>query len=105
MCVMPDRTLSCVWGGRAAAVIIRHRVPPANKDCEGNRRCDGGMDDQEVFPPVLSQHQLELCLQCPKALASHLAVRYGARVGGPKYYAVNLVLRLFLYHFLNTMSS
>jgi hypothetical protein len=24
---------------------------------------------------------------------------YGARVGGPKYYAVNLILRLFLYHF------
>ncbi len=31
--------------------------------------------------------------------------RYGARVGGPKYYAVNLILRLFLYHFLRTMSS
>jgi hypothetical protein len=31
--------------------------------------------------------------------------RYGARVGGPKYYAFNLILRLFLYHFLHTMSS
>ncbi len=30
--------------------------------------------------------------------------RYGARVGGPKYYAVNRNLRLFLYHFLHTMS-
>ncbi len=30
---------------------------------------------------------------------------YGARVGRPKYYAVNLILRLFLYHFLHTMSS
>ncbi len=29
---------------------------------------------------------------------------YGACVGGPKYYAVNLILRLFLYHFLHTMS-
>ncbi len=29
---------------------------------------------------------------------------YGAHVGGPKYYAVNLILRLFLYHFLHTMS-
>jgi hypothetical protein len=25
--------------------------------------------------------------------------RYGARMGGPKYYAINLILRLFLYHF------
>jgi hypothetical protein len=24
---------------------------------------------------------------------------YGAHMGGPKYYAVNLILRLFLYHF------
>jgi hypothetical protein len=40
---------------------------------------DGGMDDQEVVPPVLSQHQLELCLRCPKALACHLA---GAGSGG-----------------------
>ncbi len=32
-------------------------------------------------------------------------IRYGARVGGPKYYAVNLILRLFLYHFLHMMSS
>jgi hypothetical protein len=30
--------------------------------------------------------------------------RYGARVGGPKYYAVNLTLRLDLYHFSHTMS-
>ncbi len=29
----------------------------------------------------------------------------GARVCGPKYYAVNLILRLFFYHFLHTMSS
>jgi hypothetical protein len=32
-------------------------------------------------------------------------IRYGARVGGPKYYAVNLILRLFLYRFLHTLSS
>jgi hypothetical protein len=32
-------------------------------------------------------------------------IRYGARMGGPKYYAVNLILRLFLYHFLHIMSS
>jgi hypothetical protein len=30
---------------------------------------------------------------------------YGACVGGPKYYAVNLILRLFLYRFLQTLSS
>ncbi len=30
---------------------------------------------------------------------------YGARVDGPKYYAINLILRLFLYHFLHAMSS
>jgi hypothetical protein len=28
----------------------------------------------------------------------------GARLGGSKSYAVNLILRLFLYHFLHTMS-
>jgi hypothetical protein len=32
-------------------------------------------------------------------------IGYGACMGGPKYYAVNLILRLFLYHFLHTMSS
>jgi hypothetical protein len=31
--------------------------------------------------------------------------RYGASVGGQKYYAINLILRLFLYHFLHTLSS
>ncbi len=30
---------------------------------------------------------------------------YGARVGGPKKHAVTLILRLFLYHFLHSMSS
>jgi hypothetical protein len=34
-----------------------------------------------------------------------LSSGYGGRVGGPKYYAVNLILRLFLYHFLHMMSS
>jgi hypothetical protein len=29
---------------------------------------------------------------------------YGACMGEPKYYAINLILRLFLYHFLHTMS-
>ncbi len=29
----------------------------------------------------------------------------GARLGGSKSNAVNLILRLFLYHFLHTMSS
>ncbi len=32
-------------------------------------------------------------------------VRYGACVGGPIYYTVNLILRFFLYHFLHTLSS
>jgi hypothetical protein len=72
MCVMPDRALSC-QGEAAAAVIVRHRVPV--KEIEG----DGGMDDQEVAPPVPSQHQLKLCLRCPKASACHLA---GAGSGG-----------------------
>jgi hypothetical protein len=31
--------------------------------------------------------------------------RYGAHVGGSKSNAVNLILRLFLYHILHTMSS
>ncbi len=39
------------------------------------------------------------------AMIASVDFRYGARVGGPKYYAVNLILRLFLYHFLHTMSS
>ncbi len=30
---------------------------------------------------------------------------YGARMGGPKYYAINLILRLFLYRFLHALSS
>ncbi len=30
---------------------------------------------------------------------------YGARVGGPIYYAINLILRLFFYRFLHTLSS
>jgi hypothetical protein len=29
----------------------------------------------------------------------HAYLGYGARVGGSKYYAVNLILRLFLYQF------
>ncbi len=29
---------------------------------------------------------------------------YGARMGGPKYYAINPISRLFLYHILHTMS-
>jgi hypothetical protein len=29
----------------------------------------------------------------------------GARLGGSKINAINLILRLFLYHFLHTMSS
>ncbi len=33
------------------------------------------------------------------------SVRCGARLGGSKSNAVNLILRLFLYHFLHTMSS
>ncbi len=56
---------------------------------------------------------------CPDFLRCHITTRdttctdycskgccrYGARVGGTKYYAINLMLRLFLYHFLHTMSS
>jgi hypothetical protein len=34
----------------------------------------------------------------------HLYCRYGAHVGGSKTNAVNLILRLFLYHILHTMS-
>ncbi len=34
----------------------------------------------------------------------NLHMRCGARLGGSKSNAVNLVLRLFLYHFLHTMS-
>ncbi len=77
MCVMPDRTLSC--GGRQLPLSLSAIVYPLPtrtvKEIEG----DGGMDDQEVAPPVPSQHQLELCLQRPKALACHLA---GAGSGG-----------------------
>jgi hypothetical protein len=35
----------------------------------------------------------------------HTHYWYGARVGGSKSNAVNLILRLFLYHILHTMSS
>jgi hypothetical protein len=77
MCVMPYRTLSC--GGRQPPLLLSAIVSPLPtrtvKEIEG----DGGMDDQEVVSPVPSQHQLELCLQCPKALACHLA---GAGSGG-----------------------
>jgi hypothetical protein len=40
-----------------------------------------------------------------KCCTYDLSSRYGACVGGPKYYAVNLILRLFLYRFLLTLSS
>jgi hypothetical protein len=77
MCIMPDRTLSC--GGRqtplSSPVIVSPLPTRTVKEIEG----DGGMDDQEVVPPVPSQHQLELCLRCPKASACHLA---GAGLGG-----------------------
>jgi hypothetical protein len=33
------------------------------------------------------------------------ASRCGARLGGTKSNAINLILRLFLYHFFHTMSS
>jgi hypothetical protein len=39
------------------------------------------------------------------AVASLHTCRYGARMGGSKKNAVNLILRLFLYHILHTMSS
>ncbi len=45
-----------------------------------------------------SPHQAVISCQMPKYQW------YGAHVGGPKYYAVNLILRLFLYHFLHTTS-
>ncbi len=77
MCVMPDRTLSC--GGRQPPLSLSAIVSPLPtktlKEIEG----DGGMDNQEVVPPVPSQHQLELCLRHPKASACHLA---GAGSGG-----------------------
>jgi hypothetical protein len=40
--------------------------------------------------------------QCPS-----MELRYGcgARLGGSKSNAINLISRLFLYHFLHTMSS
>ena len=38
-------------------------------------------------------------------LLSLVASRCGARLGGSKSNAVNLILRLVLYHFLHTMSS
>ena len=50
------------------------------------------------------------CLHVPNlhnplySLRAHQRQRYGAHEGGPKYYAINLILRLFLYHFLHTMS-
>ncbi len=37
--------------------------------------------------------------------AMGMAIRCGARLGGSNSNAVNLILRLFLYHFLHTMSS
>ncbi len=37
-------------------------------------------------------------------LIDAMSFRNGAHVGGPKYYAVNLIFWLFLYHFLHTMS-
>ncbi len=40
-----------------------------------------------------------------KKLAKAQTGGYGARVGGSKINAVNLILRLFLYHILHTMSS
>ncbi len=77
MCVMPDRTLSC--GGRqpplSSSAIVSLLPTRTVKEIEG----DGGMDNQEVVPSIPSQHQLELCLQHPKASACHLA---GAGSGG-----------------------
>ncbi len=40
---------------------------------------------------------------CPEG--TPLVTRYGARMGGSKSNAVNLILRLFLYHILHMMSS
>ena len=40
-----------------------------------------------------------------QAFIAQQNIWYGASVGGPKYYAVNLILRSFLYHFLHMLSS
>ena len=47
-------------------------------------------------PVVLEQLRVcHLLTNCYVCLNGNQAGRYGARVGGPKYYAVNLILRLF----------
>jgi hypothetical protein len=56
------------------------------------------MFDQHLLHEKSKDHFIdEIVARCVSFLARPF--RYGARVGGPKNYAVNLILRLFLYHF------
>jgi hypothetical protein len=63
-------------------------------------------DEDAVEVMVNLALHLPYCLPQTRELNVWRCLRfgYGARMGGPKYYAVNLVLMLFLYHFLHTMS-
>ncbi len=55
-------------------------------------------EDYAKFTPAETQKHVQL-------MRAMKATRCGARLGGSKSNAVNLILRLFLYHFLHTMSS
>jgi hypothetical protein len=54
---------------------------------------EGASDDESDEPSVLPSNPPQNGKRC------------GARLGGSKSNAINPILRLFLYHFLHTMSS
>ncbi len=65
--------------------------------------CQGyNIDEYDDFQDYMSALLLE---NNGRVSSSKCTEWCGAHVGGPKYYALNLILRLFLYHFLHAMSS
>ena len=81
----------------AALVAVRKEMSPFFNFPE-----DKTVAKKEARKKKLSD--LNESLKAKKSFAVEQAQRYGARVGGSKSNAINLSLRLFLYHFLHTIS-
>ncbi len=61
---------------------------------------------ESYFTTKVNKRQKQSEIKLDGSLKYHGAnCRYGAHVGGLKRNAINLILRLFLYHILHTMSS
>ncbi len=72
------------------------------QDDQGNKPCIGELK----YVSKKGKQALSCVDNVPaRDVKSALSLKCGAGLGGSKSNAVNLILRLFWYHFLHTMSS